>query len=45
MPSVNELISSIKAKSNSISFLSQAKKRKNEETSLIEKKKSRTMYV
>jgi hypothetical protein len=45
MPSVDELISSIKAKSNSISFLSQAKKRKSEETTLAEKKKSRTVYV
>ncbi|KAI8580733.1 hypothetical protein K450DRAFT_235699 [Umbelopsis ramanniana AG] len=43
MPSVDELISSIKAKSNSNSFLSQAKKRKSEGTSLVEKKKSRTI--
>ncbi|KAI9284446.1 hypothetical protein BC943DRAFT_325663 [Umbelopsis sp. AD052] len=43
MPSVDELISSIKAKSNSNSFLSQAKKRKSEAAPLVEKKKSRTI--
>jgi hypothetical protein len=42
MPSLTELISSIKANSSANSFLAQPKKRKQDEQPLPEKKKSRT---